>query len=400
MNETPRILIVDDAPENLQVLMAALKDDYALLAATSGERALELAAKEPRPDLVLLDVIMPGLSGYEVCERLRDDPATAGIPVVFVTSLTEAGDEARGLALGAVDYITKPFNATLVKARVRNHLELKRYRDDLEATVEARTRELLRTTAEKEKLESELRVARTLQMSMVPHGRASGPNGEYEIDAVLEPAKAVGGDLYDHFLLEDGRLCFVVGDVSDKGVPAALFMVKTGTLIRTESVRQTSPVEILGRVNAELCRDNDECMFVTLALGILDLASGRVAFASAGHEPPLLTVPGEGTEFVTVAGGPALGLDPGADFVAEEIALAPGSRIVLYTDGVTEAFDAAGEPFGPERLREAVSGHGAGEARGLPAAVLDGIGRFVGDAPQSDDITVFGLGYGGAGGGA
>jgi len=398
MTRRHRILIVDDTPENIHVLMEALKDDYAIVAATNGEKALEVAQKEPRPDLILLDVMMPGMDGYEVCQRLSAIDETMKIPVIFVTALSEAGDEARGLDLGAVDYITKPFNTTLVKSRVRNQMELKRYRDDLEETVAFRTRELLETTAEKEKLESELRVARSLQMAMVPAGRAVGENGEYEIAATVKPAKAVGGDLYDYFLLDDGRLCFFVGDVSDKGVPAALFMVKTSTLMRTESVRQTSAVEILTRVNRDLCRDNDECMFVTLALCILDTATGAVSLASAGHEFPLVISPNRSTEFILVSGGPAMGLDLSAEFVSQEIHLAPGDDIVLYTDGITEAFDSNGKAFGELRLLETGSANKKKDAAGITHAILDDVAEFVGAAPQSDDITVFTLRYLGPGG--
>jgi len=400
MSKRHRILIVDDTPENIQVLMETLKDEYAILAATNGEKALEVAEKEPQPDLILLDVMMPGMDGYEVCERLSKIDATMKIPVIFVTALAEAGDEARGLALGAVDYITKPFNASLVKARVRNQIELKRYRDDLEDTVAFRTRELLETTAEKEKLESELRVARSLQMAMVPPGRAMGEGGEYEIAATVKPAKAVGGDLFDYFLLDDGRLCFLVGDVSDKGVPAALFMVKTSTLLRTETVRQTSPVEILERVNRQLSRDNDECMFVTLVLGLLDLATGGLTLASAGHEFPLVVAPGRSTEFLLLSGGPALGLDLSARFTEKEVRMAPGDGIVFYTDGITEAFSADGKQYGELRLLDAVARSPRETAAGISKAILDDVAEFVGSAPQSDDITLFSLRYRGPGGGA
>jgi two-component system sensor histidine kinase ChiS len=141
-NARQKILIVDDTPENITVLMETLRDEYAVVAAINGEKALKMAAADPPPDIVLLDVMMPGLSGYEVCARLKEDPKTNSIPVIFVTALGEADDEAKGLDLGVVDYIVKPFSPKLVKARVRNQLELKRHRDNLEALIQERTAEL------------------------------------------------------------------------------------------------------------------------------------------------------------------------------------------------------------------------------------------------------------------
>ncbi len=140
-----RVLIVDDTPENIQVLMETLKGDYAIMAAKNGEKALRLAFAEPRPDVILLDIMMPGMDGYEVCQKLKDDALTRDIPVLFITALTEEDDEARGLALGAVDYITKPFRPALVKMRVRNQLDLKNHRDNLDRLVKERTHELAMT---------------------------------------------------------------------------------------------------------------------------------------------------------------------------------------------------------------------------------------------------------------
>lgn len=143
--KTRKVLIVDDAPENIQVLMGTLKNDYKIVAATNGEKALSLASSEPAPDIILLDVMMPGMDGYEVCRRLKQGEKTRDIPVVFITALSQKEDEEKGLDLGAVDYITKPFSPPIVKARVKNHLELKKHRDHLEELVRERTHELALT---------------------------------------------------------------------------------------------------------------------------------------------------------------------------------------------------------------------------------------------------------------
>lgn len=141
----PKVLIVDDTPENIQVLMETLKDEYKIVAAINGQKALQMAPLEPVPDIILLDIMMPGLDGYQVIEKLKADEKTRDIPVIFVTAMTEEEDEQKGLDMGAVDYIAKPFRPGLVKARVRNHLELKRHRDNLEELVQERTKELVLT---------------------------------------------------------------------------------------------------------------------------------------------------------------------------------------------------------------------------------------------------------------
>ncbi len=140
-----KVLIVDDTPENIQILMETLKDEYAIVAAINGQKALQIAGTEPIPDIILLDVMMPGLDGYQVCERLKTDTKTRDIPIIFVTAMTEVENEQKGLDLGAVDYITKPISPEIVKLRVRNHLELKSHRDHLEDLVRERTEELVLT---------------------------------------------------------------------------------------------------------------------------------------------------------------------------------------------------------------------------------------------------------------
>jgi sigma-B regulation protein RsbU (phosphoserine phosphatase) len=389
MADRAKVLIVDDTPENIRVLMETLRDDYAIVAATNGTKALELASREPRPDLVLLDVMMPDLDGYEVCARLKEDEATRNIPVIFVTALAEAGDEARGLGLGAVDYVTKPFHPGLVKARVRNQIELKRHRDRLEDLVEERTRELLAATAARERLESELQVARRLQMTMLPDlGRLDAESRGCDVAAVVEPATAVGGDLYDAFFLDDHRLVFAIGDVSDKGAAAALFMVRTATVARYAAARVSRPARILEVLNRRLARDNEACMFVTFACGVLDVRTGELEYASGGHEFPLLVTPGRSTEFALVPGGPALGLHPDATFDSTRLRLDPGATLLLYTDGVTESFDAIGTPFGEGRLLETATARPGADAAALVGRVLHAVGEHAGEAPQSDDITL------------
>src|SRR5215469_7190272 len=275
-----RILVVDDIEDNRQLLIRRLKREgfTAIVTAADGGEALERIAREPF-DLVLLDMMMPNVDGYQVLERLRAAGRLHELPVIVISALNEIDSVVRCIQLGAVDYLPKPFNATLLHARVGATLEQKKLRDEVRAHLT--------------RLEQELAAARALQMSMVPTDfPAPSADRPVEFFATMEPAREVGGDLYDYFFTSDGRLGFLIGDVSGKGVPAAMFMARTLNLLRVicsfmlGSGGTTSPGEIVSRVNRELCAGNTTMTFVTLFFGILDPRSGALAFCNAGHDPP------------------------------------------------------------------------------------------------------------------
>lgn len=386
MNSTsdqPTVLIVDDTPQNIHLLRETLRENCRIMAATSGAKAVEMAKRVPRPDLILLDVMMPEMDGYQVCEELRKDPATEKIPVMFVTALSELGDEERGLALGAVDYITKPFHPALVRARVHNQLELKRHRDFLEEEVRRRTEEALEATLAREKLESELAVARALQSSLLP----SLNDESLGIGAGLRPARAVGGDLYEYYQLDSRRLMVAVGDVSDKGVAASLFMVRVLTLLRTFASQGKDVSELLADMNKALCEDNDTFMFVTLVCCMIDTETGEWEMASGGHEPPVVL--GEGAPYVLdMDSGPALGLLPTAKFPMQKGRFNANSSFLFYTDGVTEAVSGEDDFFGDERLLEACDTLSELEPSEAVEKVFRAVDDFVGHAEQFDDMTL------------
>ena len=219
-----RILIVDDAKANVDVLVNALRDEYKLSVAIDGEGALRSIEKSP-PDLVLLDIVMPGIDGYEVCRRLRAAEATRELPIMFLSSLEDVKDKTRGFELGANDYVTKPFEVLEVKARVRSLLKAKAYADAVKAAAER-----------------DLRIAREIQMGILPADVASRVRGTgLDVHALLEPAQQVGGDLYEVLRLPDERVMVALGDVSGKGIPAALFMGVTMTLLRSMARQCTRP---------------------------------------------------------------------------------------------------------------------------------------------------------------
>ncbi|MDD5556149.1 MAG: SpoIIE family protein phosphatase [bacterium] len=261
--------------------------------------------------------------------------------------------------------------------------------------------ELTAATAARERMESELAIAHRIQMGIVPKTFPAFPaRREFDLHAVLEPAREVGGDLYDFFLVGDDRLWLTIGDVSGKGVPAALFMALVKTLVKAAARGGASPAAALEAVNGEMAADNDECMFVSVWCGALETATGELRWSSAGHNPPVLARAGGEVSFLAEGGGPVLGVVPGARYAAASFRLRRGDTLCLYTDGVTEAFNGRGEQFSEERLARAVAARRVGSAREVVRGILEDVRSFAGRAPQSDDITVVALRYEGAGGDA
>jgi sigma-B regulation protein RsbU (phosphoserine phosphatase) len=252
-------------------------------------------------------------------------------------------------------------------------------------------KDLKETTAAKERLESELKVARKIQMDMLPSNAAGGEG--FELTATLVPARAIGGDLYYHFVRDGTRLFFMVGDVSGKGVPAALFMARTKTLLEGIALHESDPGVVLTEMNRILGSENEAGMFVTALLCTLDTRSGEVAFASGGHEPPIIVPAGGDPVALQAEGGPVLALLDVSAYTVNRVRLAPGDALVLYTDGVNEAQDVAGEFFGPERLRAAAAAGRPSGTPGLTGSVLSAVRAFAGEAPQSDDITILSVKY-------
>jgi len=380
----PQILLVDDNPTNLQILYQTLDGQgYKLLAAKSGKDTLAIAERAV-PDLILLDVMMPKVDGYQVLSWLKDQRRLHDLPVIMISALNEMTSVVRCIELGAVDYLLKPFNQVLLKARLGASLEKKRLRDQVNA-------HLFR-------LEEELEAARDLQMSMLP--QVFPPPARHcpvDVWGLVHPAREVGGDLYDFFTTADGSLCFFVGDVSGKGMPAALFMARTKSLMRvaTELMREregaaASPADIIARVNRELCQNNNDMMFVTLFFGMLALDTGEVLYCNAGHNPPY-RVNGGTPRAIEDAKGMILGIQPRAAYTTGKLVLAPGETLYLYSDGVTEAHDPGGDLFCEHRLEAVLRTHADRGSREVVGGVTEALRDFVGTAPPFDDITMLAL---------
>jgi len=318
-----RILLIDDTPANIQILFELFRGEYDTFFATSGQEGIEVARRE-LPDLILLDVMMPGMDGYESCACLKADPLTAGIPVIFVTAMGEEEDETRGLDAGAIDYLSKPISPPIVKARVRNHLELKRGRDLLEQV----GRELV---TKNETLEKERTLAHNLLTKILPdrlnlHGFSTAVH--------FRPSDRIGGDFFDGW--NDGdNAHFLIGDISGHSISAALLMAVCKGLFMSLGQGTSDPGEIVAAANRILCRMLiDSGMYLTVTYLYCDRQKGVLRLASAGHcTSYLYTAAGRTGMDAT---GPPLGWDPDDCWAVSEYPFATGDSIVLYTDGLLE----------------------------------------------------------------
>jgi phosphoserine phosphatase RsbU/P len=380
-----RLLVVDDNEDNRYTLTLQLElEGYRnITTAEDGQEAL-LLLEQQEFDLLLLDVMMPKLDGYQVLQRLKAQGRLHDLPVVMISALNEVASVVRCIELGAEDYLPKPFDPVLLRARVGASLEKKRLRDEVRVHLA--------------RVEEELASARQLQMGMVPTVFPP-PSKERPIElfATMEPAREVGGDLYDFFDGPDGSLYFLIGDVSGKGVPAALFMARTKNLVRliTRMARADdgsalAPSEIVSMVNQELCQDNAGLMFVTLFFGVVRPDCGEVSFCNAGHNPPYHLRAAMAEQLPTATGRP-VGLRTGSAYETATLSMSPGDLLYLYSDGITEAADVSGELFSEQRLEQALLTTPAASANAVVGAVADAVRRFVGVAEQSDDMTAMAM---------
>ena len=371
-------LVVDDIPENRDLLVRRLKrlGIGDIEEAADGRQALDRLA-ERSFDLVLLDIMMPVMNGYEVLEVLRADGRTSETPVIVISALSETDAVARCIEEGAEDFIFKPFNPTILRARVLGSLEKKQLRD--------KTRDALA------RKQAELAEARSLQLALAPPpADRLAPCGRIRIDVLLEPAREVGGDLVDHFEVGEALQVVLLGDVSDKGAGAALVMARTSAMFRGLAVRPdaealfASPERAAGVVNDALARGNPSCMFVTLLLASLDTRTGALAFVRCGHVPPFLRRADGRIERLEGAGGLPLGVMEGVGYRGAAAALGVGDQLLVVTDGVTEASEPGGALFGDEAVVAWLQAVGA---RAELGDLLARVRAYEAGAPPSDDLA-------------
>jgi serine phosphatase RsbU (regulator of sigma subunit) len=408
--------VVDDEPANRDLLGRRLRRmGHEVAEAATGEEALA-AMRGGGVDLVLLDIMLPDISGIDVLARIRAEPAWRHIPVLMVSALDEMASVIRCIELGAEDYLPKPFDPVLLRARVDACLVKKRSRD----------REQLYARS----LERELEIGREIQGAFLPDSLPQ-PAG-WEIAAHFEPARQVAGDFYDVFPLGDGsRLALAIGDVCGKGVGAALFMALTRTLVRAHAEREAAlessrrapddsraaagMAPLFGEGSAAAADDAADAalavetvraasdyiagthgasnMFATMFFAVLRTGSGRLAYVNAGHDPPLV-VSEDGVTGELTPTGPAVGLFPGSRFAAAHVELAPGSLLFASTDGVAEARATTGEFLGVGAVTDRLAG--SSSAHAAVAAIAEVVHAHLAGAEQGDDVTMLAVRRGGS----
>jgi phosphoserine phosphatase RsbU/P len=375
MNEADQkktVLLVDDAPANIQIANSILKDIYKIRIATSGAKALELAKVTPLPDLILLDVMMPEMDGYEVCTQLKLNPATRDIPVIFLTGQTEVEDETKGFDVGAVDYIHKPFSPAVVKARVHTHLVLRGIREQL-------AQQLLT-------IQKELETARQIQLSILP---SEIPKIEgLDIAARYVPMTSVAGDFFDFIVMDKSHIGILVADVSGHGMPAALIASMLKIALSAQVANVAEPAQVLMGLNQALC-GKFQHHYVTAAYLFLDMQKQTLTYAGAGHPPLLLWGGSEGVRSVE-ENGLFLGKFSFATYTSVELPIKAGDRILLYTDGIPETTNPEGIEFGAECFKQFLEKDQSVSADHFADLLIEEMSRWSarGVEDMDDDITI------------
>ena len=372
-----KILVVDDEPDLEPLMLQRMRRDiragrYNFVFAQNGVEALERLQQEDDIEMVLSDINMPQMDGLTLLEQIpKVDP---NIRSVIISAYGDMKNIRTAMNRGAFDFVTKPVDF-----------------EDLQVTIErtlrhmAEWREALLSRDKLVTLQNELEVARRMQQSILPTQFPKGPG--YSVYGKMEAARNVGGDFFDVLPLNDERIGLAVADVSDKGVPAALFMMSSRTLLKGAAIGVPGPGEALREVNDLLLEDNEGAMFVTVLYAVYDPSNRNLTYANGGHNSPLVVHADGASTLLPLTDGIALGVAPGIQYRQNTVTLSRGDTVIFYTDGVTEAMNGAGEQFGLEPLSKLFEANPPRNPEEATAAVFEAVNAFAGENPQSDDIT-------------
>jgi sigma-B regulation protein RsbU (phosphoserine phosphatase) len=372
-----RILVVDDEIDLEQLMLQKMRREvrhgrYEFEFAHNGAEALERLRKDSGFDIVLSDINMPVMDGLTLLAQIPE--INPDVRAVMVSAYGDMKNIRTAMNRGAFDFITKPIDFTDLKITIERTIEnLALWRKALSA------RDKLVA------LQNELDVARKMQQNILP--KFFPTSKAFDLYASMVPARSVGGDFFDVYEFHDGRIGVVIADVSDKGVPAAMFMMASRTLLKACAATSTSPAAVLEQVNTMLSDDNDAMTFVTLLYGIYDSKTKEFVYANGGHNPPLIIKPDLTTELLELTGGVALGVMQGLEYQENTVTLEPGSMIVFYTDGVVEAERENKELFEMDRFCEIFQGGTFKDAKEVTNEIFKTVREFAGENSQSDDIT-------------
>ncbi len=372
-----KILVVDDEPDLEHLVRQRMRRDvraglYEFVFAYNGVEALEVLNADPDIDMVLSDINMPRMDGLTLLEQMSEvDP---DLRAVIVSAYGDMKNIRTAMNRGAFDFVTKPIDFQDLRVTIERTLEhLKLWRE---------------AVASRDKLvalQNELRVAHDMQQSILP--KTFPDKSGYQLFGSMEPARQVGGDFFDIINLENDRIGLAIADVSDKGVPAALFMMSSRTLLKGAAIGKSNPTDVLSEVNHLLQEDNDAAMFVTVFYAEYNPANGVLSYANGGHNPPIVVHADGSSSVLPQTNGIALGILPDIEYEQNSVTLSPGDTLVLYTDGITEAMNAQNEEFEMERLLTVLSGASSQDVREMNQAIFQAVQAFAGDMPQFDDMT-------------
>jgi sigma-B regulation protein RsbU (phosphoserine phosphatase) len=384
-----KIMVVDDEvdlePLIRQRFRRQIRESaYEFVFAHNGLEALARLIEFPEIGIILSDINMPEMDGLTLLTKLKE-LKNPSLKTVIVSAYGDMDNIRTAMNRGAFDFLTKPINF-----------------EDLEITINKTLDEirLVRTSqAEHDQLLSirhDLETAREIQQAILPKEFPPFPGRkDFDVFASMIAAREVGGDFYDFFMIDNERFGFVIGDVSGKGVPAAIFMAVSRTIIRATALKGLPSDECINYVNKLLCNESVSCMFVTVFYGILNTSSGEVDYVNGGHNLPYL-LPADGAiTQVPHTRGAILGCIEGLVYNAGSMFLNPGDKLFLYTDGVTEAFNAAGEVFGENRLVDLLNSERHTPAKNIVEKTVKGVHDFAAGFPQSDDITLLAVEFSG-----
>jgi sigma-B regulation protein RsbU (phosphoserine phosphatase) len=382
-----KIMVVDDELDLEPMLRQKFRrqiraGEYDLVFAHNGLEALTKLIEHPDIGVILSDINMPEMDGLTLLLKLKE-LKNPSLKTVVVSAYGDMDNIRTAMNRGAFDFLTKPINF-----------------EDLEITINKTLEEISlqrKAMIEHDQLVSirhDLNVAREIQQGILPKNFPPFPHRkDFEIFASMTAAKEVGGDFYDFFMIDNDRLGFVIGDVSGKGIPAAIFMAVSRTLIRATGLKGMSPGECLHNVNNLLCNESVSSMFVTVFYGILNMKSGNLDYANAGHNPPYLFKNDGTIQKVKSAGNTVLGCFEDLPFTTMSVRFEPNEGIVLFTDGVTEAFDRDENIYGDERLENLISALHNASANLVVNTVIEDVNLFAQGVAQADDITLLSLKY-------